>query len=113
MAWQCCACDGFYGKTTCVFWMLFSNTQLIISIAQSDVIPGGCYRVIIMVNVIPPNHVDEVPVVESNQHDNVPEPVLVHEDEDPEEDELEEEEDPQEEEDDMEIDIEEDKNESE
>ncbi|GKE32883.1 hypothetical protein Tco_1452205 [Tanacetum coccineum] len=34
---------------------------------------------IIMVNVIPPDHVDDVPVVEPNQHDDVPidpEPVL-------------------------------------
>ncbi|GKE13210.1 hypothetical protein Tco_1416761 [Tanacetum coccineum] len=69
---------------------------------------------IIMVNVIPPDHVDDVPVVEPNQHDDVPvvpELVLVDEDEDPEEDEFEEEEDPQEEEDDMEVDIEEDENE--
>ncbi|GJY28767.1 putative reverse transcriptase domain-containing protein [Tanacetum coccineum] len=68
-----------------------------------------------MVNVIPPDHVDDVLVVEPNQHDDVhvvPEPVLVDEDEDPEEDEFEEEEDPQEEEeDDMEVDIEEDENE--
>nr|GEU63429.1 putative reverse transcriptase domain-containing protein [Tanacetum cinerariifolium] len=49
-----------------------------------------------MVNVIPPNHVDEVPVVDPNQHDDVPRPVLVDEDEDPREDEFEEEEDPQE-----------------
>ncbi|GJY93478.1 hypothetical protein Tco_0509260 [Tanacetum coccineum] len=65
---------------------------------------------IIMVNVIPPNHVDDVPVVEPNQHDDVsvvPEPVLEDEDEDPEEEEFEEEED------DMEVDIEEDENESE
>ncbi|GKA92346.1 hypothetical protein Tco_0814271 [Tanacetum coccineum] len=71
---------------------------------------------IIMVNVIPPDHVDDVPVVEPNQHDDVPvvpEPVLVDEDEDPEEDEFEEEEDPQEEEDDMEVDIQEDENEPE
>nr|GEW64792.1 putative reverse transcriptase domain-containing protein [Tanacetum cinerariifolium] len=37
-----------------------------------------------MVNVIPPDHVDEVPVVEPNQHDDVPvvpEPVLVDENE--------------------------------
>ncbi|GJV00740.1 putative reverse transcriptase domain-containing protein [Tanacetum coccineum] len=69
-----------------------------------------------MVNVIPPDHVDDVPVVEPNQHDDVPvvpEPVLVDEDEDPEEDEFEEEEDPQEEEDDIEVDIEEDENEPE
>ncbi|GJS78222.1 hypothetical protein Tco_0728103 [Tanacetum coccineum] len=71
---------------------------------------------IIMVNVIPPSHVDDVPVVKPNQHDDVlvvPDPVLVDEDDDPEEDEFEEEEDPQEEEDDMEIDIEEDENEPE
>ncbi|GJU67224.1 hypothetical protein Tco_1253483 [Tanacetum coccineum] len=51
-----------------------------------------------MVNVILPDHVDDVPVVEPNQHDDVPvdlEPVLVDEDKDPEEDEFEEEEDPQ------------------
>nr|GEX06677.1 putative reverse transcriptase domain-containing protein [Tanacetum cinerariifolium] len=69
-----------------------------------------------MVNVIPPNHVDDVPVVEPDQHDDVPvipEPVLVDKDEDSEEDEFEEEEDPQEEEDDMEVDIKEDKNEPE
>nr|GEX54909.1 hypothetical protein [Tanacetum cinerariifolium] len=69
-----------------------------------------------MVNVIPPDHVDDVPVVEPNQHDDVPfvlEPVLVDEDEDPKEDEFKEEEDPQEKEDDMEVDIEEDGNEPE
>ncbi|GJT80150.1 putative reverse transcriptase domain-containing protein [Tanacetum coccineum] len=67
-----------------------------------------------MVNVIPPNHLDDVPVVEPNQHDDVPvvpEPIIEDEDEDPEEDEFEKEEDPQEEEDDMEVDIEEDENE--
>ncbi|GJT47145.1 hypothetical protein Tco_0955860 [Tanacetum coccineum] len=69
-----------------------------------------------MVNEIPLNHVDDVPVVEPNQHDDVPvvpEPVLEDEDKDSEEDEFEEEEDPQENEDDMEIDIEEYKNEPE
>ncbi|GKE83297.1 hypothetical protein Tco_1553297, partial [Tanacetum coccineum] len=69
---------------------------------------------IIMVNIIPPDHVDNVPVVEPNQHDDVPfilEPVLVDEDEDPEEEEFEEEEEHQEEEDDMEVDIKEDENE--
>ncbi|GKF78173.1 hypothetical protein Tco_0230643, partial [Tanacetum coccineum] len=48
-------------------------------------------RTVIMVNVIPPDHVDDVPVVEPNQHDDVPvvpEPILVDEDEDPEEDEF-------------------------
>nr|GEU61381.1 hypothetical protein [Tanacetum cinerariifolium] len=65
---------------------------------------------IIMVNVIPPNNVNDVPVVEPDQQDNVPvilEPVLVDEDEDPKE------EDPQEDKDDMEADIEEDENEPE
>ncbi|GJS74371.1 putative reverse transcriptase domain-containing protein [Tanacetum coccineum] len=60
--------------------------------------------------IIPPDHVDDVPIVEPNQYDDipvVPEPVLVDEDEDPEEEEFEEEED------DMEVDIEEDKNEPE
>ncbi|GJV14915.1 hypothetical protein Tco_1360238 [Tanacetum coccineum] len=54
---------------------------------------------IIMVNVIPPDHVDDN--VELNQHDDVhvvPEHVLVDKDEDPKEEEFEEEE-PQEEED--------------
>ncbi|GKE41463.1 hypothetical protein Tco_1468747, partial [Tanacetum coccineum] len=65
---------------------------------------------IIMVNVIPLDYVDDVPVVEPNQHDDVPfipEPVLVDEDEDPEEEEFEEEEV------DMEINIEEEENEPE
>ncbi|GJU45956.1 hypothetical protein Tco_1203222 [Tanacetum coccineum] len=71
---------------------------------------------IIMVNVIPPDHVDDVLVVKPNQHNDVPvvpELVLVNEDKDPKEDEFEEEEDPQEEEDDMEVDIKEDENERE
>nr|GFA60662.1 hypothetical protein [Tanacetum cinerariifolium] len=71
---------------------------------------------IIMVNLIPPDHVDDVPVVKLNQHDDVPvvpEPVLVNEDEDLKEDEFKEEVDPQEEEDDIEVDIEEDWNEPE
>nr|GEV82128.1 integrase, catalytic region, zinc finger, CCHC-type, peptidase aspartic, catalytic [Tanacetum cinerariifolium] len=69
-----------------------------------------------MVNVIPPDHVDDVLVVDLDQHDDVPvipEPILADEDKDPKEDEVEEEEDPQEEEDDMEVDIKEDKNEPE
>nr|GEU76242.1 hypothetical protein [Tanacetum cinerariifolium] len=69
-----------------------------------------------MVNIIPPDHVDNVPVLEPNQHDDVLvvlEPVLVDENEDPEEEEFKEEEEPQEEEDDMEVDIEEDENEPE
>nr|GEV85159.1 reverse transcriptase domain-containing protein [Tanacetum cinerariifolium] len=59
-----------------------------------------------MVNVIPPDHVDDVPVVEPNQHDDVSvvlEPVLVDEDEDPKEEEFKEEEEPQEEDDDTEV----------
>ncbi|GKE92527.1 hypothetical protein Tco_1573622, partial [Tanacetum coccineum] len=71
---------------------------------------------IIMVIEIPPDYVDDVPVVEPNQHDDVPvdpEPVLVDEDEDLKKDKFEEEEDPQEEEDDIEVNIEEDKNEPE
>ncbi|GKB93066.1 hypothetical protein Tco_0979203 [Tanacetum coccineum] len=69
-----------------------------------------------MVKVIPPNHVDDIPIVEPNQHDDVPivpESVLVDEDEDPEEEEFEEEEEPQEEDNDMEVDIKEDENEPE
>ncbi|GJV00741.1 hypothetical protein Tco_1330011 [Tanacetum coccineum] len=69
-----------------------------------------------MANVIPPDHVDDLPVVDPNQPDHVPvipEPVLVDEDKDPKEKEFEEEEEPQEEEDDMEVDIEEDENEPE
>ncbi|GKB41090.1 hypothetical protein Tco_0886032 [Tanacetum coccineum] len=61
-----------------------------------------------MVNVIPPDHVDDVPVVKPNQHNDVPvipKHVLVDEDEDPEEEEFEEEVD------DMEVDIEENDNE--
>nr|GEX68567.1 reverse transcriptase domain-containing protein [Tanacetum cinerariifolium] len=56
--------------------------------------------VIIMVNVTPLDHVDDVLVVELNQHDDVLvvlEPVLVDEDEDLKKEEFEEEEDPQEE----------------
>ncbi|GKF69148.1 hypothetical protein Tco_0202205, partial [Tanacetum coccineum] len=71
---------------------------------------------IIMENIIPPDHVDDLPVVEPNQLDVVlviPEPVLVDEDKDLEEEEFEEEEESQEEEEDMDIDGEEDENEPE
>ncbi|GJV22005.1 zf-CCHC domain-containing protein [Tanacetum coccineum] len=70
---------------------------------------------IIMVNIFPPDHVNDLPEVEPNQ----PEPALVDENEEPEEeeefeDEEEfEEEEPQEEEEDMEVDIEEEDNEPE
>nr|GEW12417.1 putative reverse transcriptase domain-containing protein [Tanacetum cinerariifolium] len=50
----------------------------------SNVIRGECYRVIIMVNVIPPDYVDGVPVCEPNQHDDVHavhEPILEDENE--------------------------------
>ncbi|GJY26941.1 putative reverse transcriptase domain-containing protein [Tanacetum coccineum] len=73
MTWRCRACDGFHGKTTCVFRSFKNN--------------------IIMVNEIPSDYVNDVPIVEPNQHDDapvVPEPVLVDEDEDPKEDEFEE-----------------------
>nr|GEZ10071.1 hypothetical protein [Tanacetum cinerariifolium] len=67
---------------------------------------------IIMTNVIPLDHVDDLPVVKPKQPDAVPvilEPVLVDEDEDLEEQEFKEEEEPQEE--DIDIDDEEDENE--
>ncbi|GJS89026.1 putative reverse transcriptase domain-containing protein [Tanacetum coccineum] len=73
----------------------------------------ACDDLIIMANVITPDHVDDLPVVKPNQPDVVPiilEPVLVYEDEDPKEEEFDEEEEPQEEED-MDIDDKEDKNE--
>ncbi|GKB89209.1 putative reverse transcriptase domain-containing protein, partial [Tanacetum coccineum] len=71
---------------------------------------------IIIENVIPPNHVDDLLIVEPNQPDDVPvipEPVLVDDDEDSKEEKFKEEEEPQEEEDYMEVDIEEDENEPE
>nr|GEV25503.1 hypothetical protein [Tanacetum cinerariifolium] len=67
---------------------------------------------ILMANVISPDHVDDLPVVEPNQPDVIlviPEPVLVDEEGDPEEEEFEEEEEPQKEED-TNIDDEEDEN---
>ncbi|GKA98474.1 hypothetical protein Tco_0826411, partial [Tanacetum coccineum] len=95
MAWRCRACDGFDERLLMCSFSFKNN--------------------IIMANVIPPDHVDDLPVVEPNQPDDVlviPEPVLVDEDEDPEEEEFEEEEEPKEKED-MDIDEEEDENESE
>ncbi|GJV44728.1 putative reverse transcriptase domain-containing protein [Tanacetum coccineum] len=78
--------------------------------AKIDVFKRKITLRIIMVNVIPPDHMDDVPVVETNQHDDVPvvpKPIIEDEDEDedPEEDEF------KEEEDDMEVDIDEDENE--
>nr|GEV03897.1 putative reverse transcriptase domain-containing protein [Tanacetum cinerariifolium] len=69
-----------------------------------------------MVNVIPLDHVDDLPVVEPNQPDDVhviPEPVLVDEDKDPKEEKIEKEEETQEEEDDIKVHIKEDDNEPE
>ncbi|GJX06651.1 putative reverse transcriptase domain-containing protein [Tanacetum coccineum] len=74
----------------------YGNKMLIV---ESD--KGMSRLKIIMLNVIPPNHMDDVLVVEPNQHDDVPvvpEPVLEDEDEDPKEEEFKEEEEPQEEE---------------
>ncbi|GJV24949.1 hypothetical protein Tco_1377644 [Tanacetum coccineum] len=84
MAWRCRACDGFV-------------TPIVISAAQSKnegVTEWYQEPKIIMANVIPPDHVNDVPVVEPNQHDDVPvvpEHVLIDEDEDPKEEEFEEE----------------------
>ncbi|GJY07553.1 hypothetical protein Tco_0374607 [Tanacetum coccineum] len=78
MTWRC--------KTTYVF-LVFQKQYL--NVFLNDVI--------IMANVIPPDHVDDLPLVEQNQPDIVPaipEPVLVDEDEDPEEEEFKEEEKP-------------------
>ncbi|GJS45270.1 hypothetical protein Tco_0595391 [Tanacetum coccineum] len=113
MAWRCRACDDLVKDYLCV-----PLTPIVISAAQSK--NGGVTEwyqepKIIMANVIPPDHVDDLPVVEPNQPDVVPvipEPVLVDEDEDPKEEEFKEEEEPQEEED-MDIDDEEDENEPE
>ncbi|GJW77670.1 hypothetical protein Tco_0139352 [Tanacetum coccineum] len=105
MAWRYRTCDGFVERLLMVVAILWGRKCILTLINYGTQI--------IMVNVIPPDHVDGVPVVEPNQHDDVPvipELVLVDEDEDPKEDEFEEEEDPQEEEDDMEVDIEEDEN---
>ncbi|GJR27847.1 putative reverse transcriptase domain-containing protein [Tanacetum coccineum] len=72
---------------------------------------------IIMVNIIPPDHIDNLPKVDPNQPDlafAIPEPVLVDENEEPKEefeDEEEfEEEEPEEKEEDMEVDVEEEEN---
>ncbi|GJU07524.1 putative reverse transcriptase domain-containing protein [Tanacetum coccineum] len=105
-----------YGNAPWICSLPMSSWQLFLYVKQValvDLIDLDLLIKIIMVNVIPPDHVDDVPVVEPNQHDDVPvvpEPILVDEDEDPKEDEFEKEEDPQEEEDDMEVDIEEDEN---
>ncbi|GKA21389.1 hypothetical protein Tco_0701378 [Tanacetum coccineum] len=109
MAWRCRAYDDLVKDYLCV-----PLRPIVISAAQSKnrgVIEWYQEPKIIMANVIPPDHVDDLPVVEPNQPDVVPvipEPVLVDEDEDPKEEEFEEEE-PQEEED-MDIDDEEDEN---
>ncbi|GKD74767.1 hypothetical protein Tco_1333049, partial [Tanacetum coccineum] len=70
-----------------------------------------------MVNVFPPDHVNDIPEVEPNQLDPtlaIPEPDLVDENEEPEEEEeFEDEEEFEEEEEDMEVDIEEEEDEPE
>ncbi|GJS24478.1 hypothetical protein Tco_0453110, partial [Tanacetum coccineum] len=119
--WNLMSPGNFFSKDKSDFHKAWSRVRI-----THDASPRTCdgdgttlmasYAQIIMVNVIPPDHVDDVLVVEPNQHDDVPvdpEPILVDEDEDPGEDEFEEEEDPQEEEDNMEVDIEEDENEPE
>ncbi|GJY56294.1 putative reverse transcriptase domain-containing protein [Tanacetum coccineum] len=99
-----------------ISWQCKKQTVVANSTTEAEyVAASSCYLLtkacdIIMMNVIPPDHVDDVPVVEPNQHDDVPivlEPVLVDEDKDLKEDEF------KEEEDDMEVDIEEDENEPE
>ncbi|GKA24266.1 hypothetical protein Tco_0710299 [Tanacetum coccineum] len=98
MAWRCRACDGLGERLLlCSVAISTSNAK---SVCAIQWYVGGVFTEwdqepkIIMVNVIPPDHVDDVPVVEPNQHDDVPEPVLVDEDEDSKEDEFREE-DPQ------------------
>ncbi|GJR49688.1 hypothetical protein Tco_1400209 [Tanacetum coccineum] len=66
-----------------------------------------------MVNIFPPDHVNDLPVIEPNQPDlapAIPGPALVDENEEPEEEEEFEEEEPQEEGEDMEVDIGEEEN---
>ncbi|GKB63584.1 hypothetical protein Tco_0919770 [Tanacetum coccineum] len=103
----------YFCEYSTISWMAtFASAAVLVGMAPLE----SRICLIIMVNVIPPDHVDGVPVVEPNQHGDVlviPEHVLVDEDEDPKEEEFEEEEEPQEEEDDMEVDIEEDENEQE
>nr|GFA38216.1 hypothetical protein [Tanacetum cinerariifolium] len=86
------------------------------TVKSEDVTVPVSVHKIIMENVISPDHVDDLPVVEPNQPDVVPfipQRVLVDEDEDSEEKEFQEEEEPKEEEKDTKVDIKEDKNEQE
>ncbi|GJY22338.1 hypothetical protein Tco_0394904 [Tanacetum coccineum] len=93
MTWRCRASDDLVKEYLCV-----PLTPIVISAAQSKnrgVIEWYQEPKIIMENVIPPDHVDDLPVVEPNQPDAalvIPEPVLVDEDEDSEEEEFKEEE---------------------
>ncbi|GJZ19803.1 putative reverse transcriptase domain-containing protein [Tanacetum coccineum] len=97
-----------------------SDSQVAISLSSTKTFPPWSIATlvvdIIIANVIPPDHVDDVPAVEPNQPDDVLvilELILVDEDEDPKEEEFEEEEEPQEVEDDIKVDIEVDENEPE
>ncbi|GJY93834.1 hypothetical protein Tco_0509616 [Tanacetum coccineum] len=75
--------------TVCMYFLDFKKGNQ----GEGKRMDAGVVR-IIMLNVIPPDHVDDVAVVEPNQHDDVPivsEPVLEDEDEDPEEEEFEDE----------------------
>nr|GEY07211.1 hypothetical protein [Tanacetum cinerariifolium] len=107
-----CRCGGKKGKGTVVLNVGGQGRYVcvIYTVTKYD---GNDGVEIIMVNVIPPDHVDDLPIVEPNQHDDVPaipKPVLVDEDEDLKKEEFKEEEEPQEEEGYMEVDIEEDEN---
>ncbi|GJZ98290.1 hypothetical protein Tco_0670743 [Tanacetum coccineum] len=70
MTWRCRACDDLVKDYLCV-----PLTPIVISAAQSK--NGGVIEwyqepKIIMAKVIPPDHVDDLPVVEPNQPDVVP-----------------------------------------
>ncbi|GJW82758.1 hypothetical protein Tco_0155903 [Tanacetum coccineum] len=83
MAWRFRACGDLVKDYLCV-----PLTPIVIFAAQSKnrgVTEWYQEPKIIMANVIPPDHVDDLPMVEPNQLDVVhviPEPVLVDEDED-------------------------------
>nr|GEY43548.1 hypothetical protein [Tanacetum cinerariifolium] len=97
------------------FWLVDYAATVLLRGVAADWFTIRLGSLIIMANVIPPDHVNDLLVVEPNQPDVVPvilESVLVDEDEDPKEEKFKEEEEAQEEED-MDIDEEEDENEPE